>query len=105
VDLESLAAAHLAEHRTRGIALATALLAAPVLIVGHGGPAALLLSAALISGALVLESRSSSKALAIEGIRHLSSAPRRVARATRLRAGWQMVERDGQRVLVMTWTR
>jgi len=84
-----------------GVALSAAVIALPALFVVHGGVALVLLT--VVAGAVVLEARRPSR-VSGSSVRHLSGVPRPSLRPARgPRPGWSVVERDGQRSLVMTW--
>lgn len=103
MDLLSASASKLSGHPTYAVALSSALLAAPALLVTHAGAGVVLLAAAFVAGAAFLEGRPRPAARAFEVVRFTPIAPRAWTSAGQPRGAWQMVERHGRRELVMRW--
>ena len=99
---------HATEPRARGIALSSALLAAPVLLAGYPRAGAVLLAAAAVAAAVFVERRAQVAPRSLErssrGLTLVSLPPpsRRAHPAPQAR--WEIVERDGKRSLSMRWS-
>jgi len=108
VDLLSAFLPNVARARTGGVAISSALLAAPAVIVARAGTGALVAAGLFVAAAVLLETR----------IRPATRAPVRrpvalaavpgISRGDPVlsgpRARWEVVERDGQRSLSMRWS-
>lgn len=89
-------------RRNHAVALASALLAVPLLIA-HPAVATLLLSASFIGVAVLLERWPVAGTVARE-VGRQSPAPALVRpRSPRACSRWELVERDGRRSLEMRW--
>ncbi|HVP59145.1 MAG TPA: hypothetical protein VMT11_01145 [Myxococcaceae bacterium] len=108
MNLFSALVSNASDVRTGGVAVASALLATPALLVARAGPGAILLAVSFVAVAAVLEGRARAASRSREAPRvglsvvSASSRSRRAAGAPRAR--WELVERDGQRSLSMRWS-
>ncbi len=95
------------DARRGGVALCSALLAAPILFVARPGAGAILLAVSFVAVAAVLEGRARgaarSRAVPRGGLTLVSTPSRRPPMHRGPRMTWEVVERDGQRSLSMHW--
>jgi len=107
VDLLSSLVSNPSGRRTSGIAIASAVLAAPVLLVTHAGSAVFVLAASVVAAAAVYEGAARVSGRTHNGPRLTVVSPPAAFRARptgpQLRVRWEVVERDGQRSLSMRW--
>ena len=107
MDLFSSLVSSLPGRRTGGVAIASAILAAPVLFVTQARSSVFLLAAAVVAAAAVYEGRTRVAARTHNVPRLTVVPPPAVSRSRsprpELRARWEVVERDGQRSLSMRW--
>jgi len=107
VNLISAIVSNASDARHGGVAISSAVLAAPVLLVANAGAGAILLAVSFVAVAAVLEGRVRGAARSREVPRHVltlvstPSRPRAVHGGPQAR--WEVVERDGQRSLSMRW--
>ena len=94
-------------RRTGGVAIASAVLAAPVLFVSQAGSGVFLFAAAVVAVAAAYEGRMRVAGRTRDVPRLTVVPPPAVFRprstGSQLRARWELVERDGQRSLSMRW--
>ena len=104
MGLRSTVVSTVPDVRRGGIALSSVLLAAPILIVARPGAGILLLAASFVGAVALLEGRRARTApprLVVTS--PVSGISRPLARSGQACARWELVERDGQRSLVMRW--
>ena len=104
MGLRSAVVSSVPDVRPGGIALSSVLLAAPVLLIARPGAGVLLLAASFVGAVALLEGRRArSTSHRREATTPVSGLSRPLARSGRVYARWELVERDGQRSLVMRW--
>ncbi len=107
MNLLSAILSNASDARRGGVALSSALLAGPVLVIAQPGTGAILLAVSVVAVAAVLEGRARGAARRREGTRLgltvVSMPSRRPPPQGGPRARWEVVERDGQRSLSMRW--
>jgi hypothetical protein len=104
VGLRSAVVSSFPDVRRGGIALSSVLLAAPILLVARPGAGVLLLAASFVGAVALLEGRRARTASQRREVTSpVSGLSRPLARSGQVCARWELVERDGQRSLVMRW--
>jgi len=104
VGLRSAVVSSIPDVRRGGIALSSVLLAVPVLLVARPGAGVLLLAASFVGAVAVFEGRRARTASRRREVTTpVSGISRPLVHSGQACARWELVERDGQRSLVMRW--